>query len=460
MAQHTGSRFKQLQDFLAERGIVERKAGEIPWWLRHAHFGLVTAKAFVRNRLLARASALAYTTLLALVPMLAVAIGVSTSLLKGESEKHISNLIETAVSRVAPQLDLEVKNADGTSASSKRQEVVEKINTFLKNIKSGTLGTTGTIGLVFVAIMLLTNIEGTFNDIWGVAVGRTWMLRIVNYWAVITLGPLLLVVLIGLSSAHQVTSVKEFVTGVPLVSFLLKVLTFLIPSIGFTVFYKLIPNTKVEWSAALFGGVVGGVLWQLNNIFNVAYVSNVVTYSKIYGSLAVLPVFLIGLYFSWAILLFGAQVGYVFQNREIYLDARRSENVNQRGREFVAFRLMVLVATRFASGGAVSSIELSRELDVPTQLVANLLGQLHDAGLVQAVDGPGGKFVPGRPLAQINLALIEDALRSGNGKEIETREDNMRDAIRAERDRIEAAERAVAASITLEELVKRFGRTA
>src|SRR5207244_10332494 len=111
-----------------------------------------------------------------------------------------------------------------------------------------------------------------------------------------------------------------------------------------------VPNTRVRFSAALVGGIVGGTAWYVNNMFGFLYVSRVVSNSRIYGSLGLVPVFMAGLYFSWLILLFGAQVAYAFQNRALYLQEKQIENINQRGREFVALRLMTSVGLRFERG--------------------------------------------------------------------------------------------------------------
>src|SRR5882724_4479944 len=100
-------------------------------------------------------------------------------------------------------------------------------------------------------------------------------------------------------------------------------------TLTFGAFYLLMPNTKVKWQAALVGGAVGGILFHLNNLVSVLYVSRVVSNSKIYGSLGLVPVFMIGLYFSWLILLFGAQVAYAFQNRGSYVEEKQVETINQ-----------------------------------------------------------------------------------------------------------------------------------
>src|SRR6185503_8944626 len=142
-------------------------------------------------------SALAYTTLLALVPLLAVTISVSTSMLAQKGQEPIKQLVDEFIANVAPQLNLRVTGDTVEAAEAKRAEVVDKMMSFLSNIQAGTLGTTGIIGLVVIAILLLSNIEATFNDMWGVTQGRSWMLRVVNYWAAITLGPMLLAVGVG-----------------------------------------------------------------------------------------------------------------------------------------------------------------------------------------------------------------------------------------------------------------------
>ena len=458
MADEVPSFLRRLTLLFDDRHAATEDLSEAPRWQRFIHFWLLVGRSFVRNRCPARASALAYTTLLALIPLLAVALSVSASLMNAKDEAArnamVEQMIDKVVGNIAPQLNLDPKG--GAQAVENRRHVVKNITDFIANTQSGKLGTTGMIGLVFVAIMLLSNIEATFNDIWGVGRGRSWVLRVVNYWAAITLGPILFAVAIGLSASAQLQTAQDFIMGTPVVGRLIfKVVPFLVPCAGFTVFYKLMPNTRVTWLAALVGGVLGGVLWQLNNIFNVVYVSNVVTYSKIYGSLALVPVFLLGLYFSWLILLLGAQVGYAFQNREIYLQERQAENVNQRGREFVAVRLMTAIAQRFEAGRKPPTIvDLSREVGVPGRLATQILAALARTRIVQETGAEGAGYAPGRPLEAISVQDILDAMRTANGRELATADDETRKLLREEFEKVRAAERGVAGGITLRELVR------
>ncbi len=391
-----------------------------------------------------------------MVPLLAVALSVSTSMLVKSDGAPVEQLVDKLIRNVAPQLNLEVKG-DGAQAVAKRQELVDNITGFISNIRTGTLGATGMIGLVLVAIMLLGNIEETFNDIWGVERGRTWFLRVVIYWAAITLGPVLLVLVVGLTTVRNFEAAQDFLAGVPMLGMVFIWLApFVIPILSFSVFYKLIPNTRVEWAAAFAGGLCGGTLWQLNNMFNVIYVSRVVTYSKIYGSLGILPIFLLGLYFSWLILLLGAQISYAFQNRKVYFQEKQAEGVNQRSREFIACRVMTYLAQQFQVGRAPAIAEIAEALGVPTRLVSSVLSSLGHAQLVHESSAEGGTFSPARPLELITMDHILAAMRSGAGLELATRADASRAIVSSEFEKVEMASRQ-AATVTLKDLISRLG---
>ena len=338
---------------------------------RFLNFWVLVIRSFHRNRCPARASALAYTTLLAFIPLLAVGVSVTSSLLQKQGDAPVRAIIDRLVGNSAPALNLEVKD-DGGDGRAKREEVVQRITGFINTIHSGALGVTSTIALVFVAIGLLRTIESTFNDIWGVTRGRSWIASTIQYWAAITLGTVALVLVAGLTSGPHFTSTATWIESWPWVgTVVFGLLPFVVLSGAFTVLYLLMPNTKVHWSAALIGGVVGGSLWQLNSKLNVLYVSKVVTFSKIYGSLGIILLFLAGLYLSWLILLFGAQVAYSFQNRQAYLQEKQAGSVNQRGREFVALRIMTHLGRQFHAGERGPNVaEIAAGLAVPSQAAA------------------------------------------------------------------------------------------
>jgi membrane protein len=232
-------------------------------------------------------------------------------------------------------------------------------------------------------------------------------------------------------------------------------LTLLVLWLLFTLFYEFVPNTKVRFKAALIGGIVAGTIWHVNNLFGFLYVSRVVSNSRIYGSLGLVPVFMAGIYFSWLVLLFGAQVSYAFQNRALYLQERLAENVNQRGREFVALRLMTCIGHRFQRGlRPQTSQEMSEELCVPSRLVQQVLQTLVAAHLVIEVSGAEAAYTPGRPLEQITAHHILQAMRA-RGQELLTRDEPVREEVYGEFARIEEAEKRAASVVTMLALVNR-----
>jgi membrane protein len=457
---------------------------------RFVHFWVLVGRSFVRNRCPVRASALSYSTLLALIPLLAVAIGVTSSLLKQQGEEKIYQAIDKFVSNIMPpatlntngeavSLDLgpsmsvaltRTNSAAGTNAPAAannpdkdrqvvavQKEVARNIQEFVKNTQGTALGVTGMLLLVLVAIRMLANIEMTFNDIWGVTRGRSWFARVIQYWTVITLGPLLLICALGLAGSPHLQATKNLVSDMPVIGgFVFQLLPLVVLWLAFALFYLLVPNTKVQFNAAFVGGVVAGSLWHLNNVFGFLYVSRVVTNSKIYGSLGLIPVFMAGLYFSWFILLFGAQVAYAFQNRAAYLQDKLADNVNQRGREFVALRLMTNLGQRFQRGLPPATMaQISAELGLPSRLVQQVLRTLLAAGLVLEIHGAETGYSPARPLDSITAQHILLAMRTVLGQDMITQDEPVRAEVFGEFARIQQAEEAAASAVTLQALVNR-----
>lgn len=494
MGKGTHAKIKRLyqntREFLTEKWIETHEESQVSRLQRFGHFWVLVFKSFSRNRCPVRATALAYTTLLALVPLLAVVLSITSSLLQEKGEAATKDIIRQFVDAAVPQLKLlppeppltnsvsttntanavtnaaaaSVTNAvsapKSTEAGLKPQDqVVNYIYEFMAKMKVKTLGVTGMAGLVVIAIMLLSTIEGTFNDIWGVTHGRSWPRRVVQYWAAITLGPMALVLAIVLAGNTYSQSAKAWIEEMHFVGQLMVwALPFLYISIAFALFYKLMPNTQVHWRAAVVGGLVGGSLWLMLNIFNSFFVTRVITWSKIYGTtLALLPIFLLGLYFSWVIMLFGAQVAYAFQNRSVYVQEKRAESVGQRAREYIALRVMTFLARRFERGEPAPTIlEIAEELGVSSRLAGRVLQPLMDARLAHEVtiDKDTG-YAPARPPDTITCCDVLQTLRGTSGTELLTRDDGTRDLVCQEFERIEKAE-ARAGSITLKDLLDRL----
>jgi membrane protein len=484
---------------------------------RFFHFWVLVGRSFARNRCPVRASALSFNTLLALIPMLAVSMSITSVFLKSKGEEQIKLFIEQMVDRIAPAGHLSslpnspgaapdaaastnqipaapesnaipstvvdpsgVTNytaalgtvppvaggpADAQAKEAGKQEIkrtmaqdaANYIYQFARRSHSGTLGVTGMFFLAITAIMTLTRVEETFNDIWGVTRGRDWWARITNYFFTIALGPGMIIVALGLMSGPVFQKSREYLGIVP---FLQPVLTSLLPvaiiCLTFTLLYKLVPNTKVDFSAALVGGTLAGLAWNGYNQLGFLLASQAVSASAVYGSLFMVPLLMGGLYVVWLTVLFGAQVAYAFQNRASYLQEQLAENVNQRGREFVALRLMTCIGQRFAGGQPPATIrKLSGELGIPTKLVQQVLRTLLAAGLVAEVNGAEPAYTPARPLEAINCHHILTAMRATHGQEPATRDEPVRVEVLGEFARIQAAEREAASTVTMLALVQR-----
>jgi membrane protein len=276
-------------------------------------------------------------------------------------------------------------------------------------------------------------------------------MRIILYWGVITLLPIVLIGALGLTTGQHLESTRELLQRAPFVSAILfRIVPPVVICLTFAVFYMLMPNTKVQWQAALIGGLVGGMLFHINNLASVLYVSRIVSNSKIYGSLAMVPVFMIGMYCAWVILLFGAQVSYAFQNRVAYLEERQAENINQRGREFIALRLMTCIGQRFLLGQPPPTpVEMSCDLNIPSRVIHQTMQTLCTARLIVETAGNDPAYVPARPLEKITCFDVLQAMRATHGQELETKDEPARTEVFGEFSRIQQAEKEAAATVTI-----------
>jgi membrane protein len=468
----------------------EEKESGLSGRLEHfTHFWSYVGRGFVQNRCLIRASALSYTTLLAMIPLLAIAISVTSSLLKKQGEQDIYKAIDHFISSVMPPATVAVtdlhahpyrqpsvsatntdETATNTTAASEENSTPEDSNTrvavqnvvarniheFIHNTRAGTLGVTGFAVLLFVALSMLNSIEGTFNDIWGIQRGRDMLVRVGRFWFALSLGPILIAIGVGLAGSSHFQATREILQATPVVGLIVIQGTSLVFIwLVFALIYQFVPNTKVHFGAALAGGITGGTLWHLNNLFGFLYVSRVVGNSKIYGGIGLIPVFMAGLYLSWAILLFGAQTAYAFQNRKIYLQEKAMETLTHRDREILSLRIMVSIGRHFQNGQPPAAVpEIADELAVPTKLVQKVMQSLVDTKIVTEI-ADNSAYTPARPLEAITIHDILRAMRAGGGDGVPLPGDKATTEVLEEFQRIEGAARAAATPVTLLSLVQR-----
>lgn len=384
-----------------ERLIWEQNLQEMSWvkrtLLRQLQMVVLVIRDFYNNRSLLRASALTYYTILSLVPLLALTF----ALLKAFG---VQNQLQPLV------LD-KLNVGDGQIAAA--------IVGYINNTQVAQMGAVGLIFLLIAVISLLTNIEAAFNDVWGVNSLRPLLRRFSDYLSVILVGPVLLISAISMTSSlisHSFTQrLLEMQMIGSLIVFVLKITPFIFMWLAFTLLYVFMSNIKVQWRAALIGGVVGGTLWQIAQLGYVHFQVGVARYNAIYGTMAALPIFMVWVYLSWVIVLFGLGVCYAKQNLRTGARDLRREEVNRRSFEQVALALLVTLADRFHRGDhAINLDQLARLLYVPPRLCRTILNQLQQLGLVTEISGHAGlpSYQLGRDADNLSVSEIYRMLRN------------------------------------------------
>ena len=375
--------------------LWEQNPTELSWlqriMLRQVQTVALVVRDFGINQCLLRASALTYYTMLSLVPLLALTF----ALLKAFG---VQNLLQ-------PLIIEKLNVGDGQAA--------DVILGYINNTQVTQLGAVGLIFLIVAVVSLLTNVEKSFNHIWGVKDVRPLLRRFADYLSVILAGPVLIISAVSMTSMLASNSlVQKFIemkmVGT-LILLLFKVAPFFFMWLAFTGLYIFMSNIKVEWRAAFIGGVVGGTLWQIAQVGYVHFQVGVGRYNAIYGTMAALPIFMVWLYLSWVIVLFGLSVCYAKQNlRTSGRDLRGSE-VSRNSFEQVALALLVTLADRFAKGEpALSNEQLAKFLFIPPRLCRSIIGLLLKIGFVSELCTLAGRcqYQLGRSAENLSLAEI------------------------------------------------------
>jgi membrane protein len=360
-----------------------------------------------------------------------IAVLISGFALGEKDPELVSRSLSRAIAFVAPQVRHLEEPAPGRpelrapAPQSDREAVaadpalVAQINRLIASSRSGTAGALGIVALLAIVILLFTNVENTFNDIWGVRRGRSWLTRIVYYWTVITLGAVLFFTSFTLLSAGAFLNVfQEIVGRLPWGEQLNRAMHWMLPSASafivalvLTLFYRTIPNTRVRWFSAFLGAAVVTGLLFLNNYLAFLYFRNVVMTRSLYGSVALPIVLMAGLYVFWFIVLVGGQLTYAVQNVHYRSSRTAWHTLNAATRSSLSLLLLLLIARRFKDClPPYSTGELSHRVRVPSQILNESLNQLCDFGLAAQLpsadsrDPADYRYQPARPLASITLA--------------------------------------------------------
>ncbi|MBI4622062.1 MAG: YihY/virulence factor BrkB family protein [Verrucomicrobia bacterium] len=373
----------------------------------------ITITVFGESRVASRAAALSFSTLLGLGPLIAIAVLVAGFALGKNDPGLVADTLNRMVKVVAPQVaQYEQLTADPAAVNPQLVDIINNIVTASRSVAAGTLGG---ISLILIVLLLFKNIEDAFNDIWGVHEGRSVLMRIVFYWTILTLGAVLFFTSVALLGAGAFVNV--FMEKLPGGARLLKALSWSLPVFSFTllsailaVFYRAIPNTKVFWRAAAIGGAVVATLLMLNNFVAFLYVKRVFLERSLYGTLAIVPVLMLGLYTFWLCVLIGGIVSYAVQNVHFRNSQAAWTTLTESMRERLSLVVFLSICRRFRDClPPTSASHLSTMLKVPTQLLNECLNRLVLVKLVTIVRPEPGTaasdylYQPARPLNRLTL---------------------------------------------------------
>jgi len=350
-----------------------------------------------------RAMGLVYTTILALVPLLAV----SFSVLKGFG---VHNQIEPLL------LNLFLALGDQGA------EISAKIIEFVENTKAGVLGSVGLALLLYTVISLLQKIEQSFNFTWHVTEHRSIGKRFSDYLTVVLIGPVLLFSALGLTASIANVAIIQDAMEIESIGMLAKfaghLLPFLLATSAFTFVYMFVPNTRVNFKSALIGGLVSGLLWKVSSWAFASFVVGSSKYTAIYSAFASMIIFFIWIYINWVILLVGCSIAFYHQNpAQQNLDSEKLR-LSNREKESIALNIMVLIGKYYYSHKhAWTKESLALHMNISIDACSTIIHDLLAKKLLEETAQSPTTYLPAYDLETLSLHDIIFAIReSGENK--------------------------------------------
>lgn len=364
---------------------------------------LLAVEFFTTRRVIDMAAALTYSTLLALVPILAVVFGVARGF-------GYNKYIEVWFREL---LGSQPQAADA---------IINFVNSYLVHTKSGVLLGVGLVLMLYTVLMLTLNVEKTFNTIWQVKHRRSLYRSVTDYLAMLLLVPVVIVLVSGLSIASATLTVltDNYAVLGPMMRVAVGVLPYVLMSVVFMGMYMCVPNTKVRLQVVIVPGILAGVGMQALQLFYIHAQVLLSSYNAIYGSFAALPLFMLWVQLSWTICLFGVQLCYTNQNMDELSFRLQVADISPRYRLLLAIILMSRVCQRFADGKRpYTALDLRRLTNIPIRITQDLLYMLVRAGLLSenSADGKDQEptYQPAMTLQKLTVGAMVERLDSMGG---------------------------------------------
>lgn len=395
---------KKVKDTIhfLERDIWQIPLKDLParksFLIRQLRIFILAFRGFKDNSLVIRASSLTYYTLLAIVPVVAMAFGIA----KGFGlEAFLENQLREVF----------------TGREEVFNWIMEFSNSMLETTQGGLVAGVGLIILLYTIIIMMVYVEESFNDIWEIKNPRPLSRKVSDYFAMMFVTPLFLI----LSSAATVfltTQVSQISQQLNLLEFLSPALMFLVNLVPyvliwivFTLVYMVMPNTNVNIGAAFAGAIVAGSLFIFIQWAYIHFQVGVSRYNAIYGSFAALPLLLLWLRISWLIVLLGAEISYANQNVEHYEFEHEAENISPYNKKILALYVYYLIVNRFEKGEKpLTPPQISTKLEMPIKIVRQLLDDLKEINLVSETISEHHKENAYQPASDINKVSIRNVM--------------------------------------------------
>ena len=358
----------------------------------------LSVREFTQGRVINKASALTYNTLLAIIPILAILFAIARGF-------GFANLLE----------DQFRSGLEGQALTA--ETVLSFIDSYLSHAKSGIFIGVGLIMLFYTVLLLTYNMERTFNSIWQVKKPRTLYRKMTDYFSMLLLLPLLILLSSGISifMSTVMKSMHEYVLLAPIIKFLVRLTPYALTWAMFTALYIFMPNTKVKFKFAIFPGIIAGTAFQA---FQYLYIGSqiwVSRYNAIYGSFAAIPMFLLWTQISWSICLYGAQLCYVAQNLRNFSFSKETDNISRRYHDFLCILIMSLICKRFQTEETPYTAEsLSDEHKIPIRLTTTILYELQDLHLIYETPledkDEGIAYLPSVDINRLHVGMLLNRL--------------------------------------------------
>jgi membrane protein len=369
------------------------------------------ARILKLNRSGQQAAALSYHTIFGIVPLAIVTLLIFQLF---PSYSYIGERVKNFIYEQAnfTAFKSPAQSNDNSEETIKLTEHLDAIiSRFFSETNKGQIGFFSILIIIWAALALLATIEKSFNNIWHVTTGRNFLHRIISYWALLTLGPLILGTGIYIITRYsQLVQLQETVLS----HIAPEILSYIIATVAFFLLYFVMPNTKVSFKAAIWGAAVAALVWMAaKSIFGYC-ITELGLYRTVYGVMALIPMTVVWIYITWLTVLFGLQLTYTTQHLKS-LDAAEIAAAKKTEEHFIANDMTIInivreIAEAFQDNQApVPPEEICGKLDIPAEFGQKILNHLVNSKLIVRTSEPKEGFLPARDPANIKLSDIAEA---------------------------------------------------